>query len=133
MTVELQWLALTVLMTALLWVPYFLDRVVTRGLWPAIQGTTPEIGERQSPWALRAMKAHENAVANLALFVPAVLLAHLLHGSTPVTQAAAGVYFFARLAHFMVYATGVPLGRMLTFTAGWGALMAILFSILGWL
>jgi uncharacterized MAPEG superfamily protein len=131
MTVELHWLVLTVLMTALLWVPYFLDRVVTRGLWPAMQGTTPETGERQSPWALRAMKAHENAVANLALFVPAVLVAHLLHLSTSLTQTAVQVYFFARLLHYFVYAAGVPLGRTLTFTAGWAALMAIVLSILG--
>jgi hypothetical protein len=48
MTVELHWLTLTVLMTAFLWVPYFLDRVATRGPWPAFQGTTPEHGQEQS-------------------------------------------------------------------------------------
>jgi uncharacterized MAPEG superfamily protein len=133
MTAELYWLTLTVLMTSLFWVPYFLNRVATRGLWPAIQGTTPETGALQSPWALRAMKAHDNAVANLALFAPAVVVAHLLHVSTPLTQAAAAVYFFARLAHFIVYAAAVPLGRTLTFTAGWAALMAIVLSILGWI
>jgi uncharacterized MAPEG superfamily protein len=75
MTVELHWLTLTVLMTAFLWVPYFLDRVATRGPWPAFQGTTPEHGQEQSAWALRAIRAHQNAVENLAIFVPAVLVA----------------------------------------------------------
>ena len=132
MTVELHWLTLTVLMTALLWIPHFLDRLATRGLWGAIEGATPETGAMQTPWALRAMKAHDNAVSNLAVFAPAVLVAHLLHVSTPVTQLAAAVYFFARLAHFVVYAAGVPTGRTLAFTVGWGAQVAFLGSILGW-
>jgi hypothetical protein len=39
MTTELYWLTLTVLMTALFWVPYFLDRVAVRGMWSTISGT----------------------------------------------------------------------------------------------
>ncbi len=133
MTAELHWLTLTVLMTAFLWVPYFLDRVATRGLWPTIQGITPEQGQGQSAWGLRAIRAHQNAVENLAIFVPAVLVAYALQISTPVTRAAVAVYFVARLAHYIVYTLGVPLGRTLAFTAGWAAQVAILASILGWL
>jgi uncharacterized MAPEG superfamily protein len=133
MTDELHWLTLTVLMTALLWVPYFVDRVATRGLWPTVQGTAPEHGQGQSAWGLRAIRAHQNAVENLAIFVPAVLVAYALQISTPVTRAAVAVYFVARLAHYVVYTLGVPLGRTLAFTAGWAAQVAILVSILGWL
>jgi uncharacterized MAPEG superfamily protein len=50
-----------------------------------------------------------------------------------VTRAAVAVYFVARLAHYIVYTLGVPLGRALTVTAGWAAQVAILASILGWL
>ena len=132
MTVELHWLTLTVLLTALLWVPYFLDRIATRGLWGAIEGTTPETGAQQSPWALRAMKAHDNAAVNLAIFAPLVLVAQLLHLSTEVTRAAVVVYFFARILHYIVYLGGVPLGRTLTFTVGWGAQIAMVGAILGW-
>ena len=39
-----------------------------------------------APEAQRAMKAHENAVDNLAIFVPAVLTAHVLGISTPATK-----------------------------------------------
>ena len=133
MSAELHWLTLTVLMTAFLWVPYFLDRVATRGLWPTIQGSTPEQGQEQSAWALRAIRAHQNAVENLAIFVPAVLVAYALQISTPVTRVAVAVYFVARLAHYIVYTLGVPLGRALAFTLGWAAQVAILASILGWL
>ena len=133
MTKELYWMTLTVLMTALFWFPYFLDRLATRGLIGAILGTTPETGEHQSVWAKRAMKAHTNAVENLAIFVPAVLVANLLKLSTPATQMAAAAYFFARLAHYIVYTAGVPLGRTLTFTVGWIAQLVFLATILGWM
>ena len=133
MTSELFWMTITVFMTALFWVPYFLDRVAVRGLWPAISGMQAEVNLPHSAWAQRAMRAHENAVENLAIFVPAVLVAHLLHISTPLTQMAVVVYFGARLVHYSVYTLGVPLGRTLSFTVAWGAQMVIIASVLHWL
>ena len=133
MTTELYWLTLTVLMTALFWVPYVLDRMVVRGLWPMLADRGPEGSGAHSLWAQRAIRAHENAVENLMIFAPAVLIAHELNISTPVTRAAAAAYFFARLLHFLVYSAGVPLMRTLTFTAGWIAQICILASILGWI
>ena len=44
------------------------------------------------------------------IFVPAVLVAHLLSISTPATKMAVVVYFFARLIHFLVYLAGIPAG-----------------------
>ncbi|HEX2654295.1 MAG TPA: MAPEG family protein [Xanthobacteraceae bacterium] len=132
MTAELYWMTLTVLMTALFWVPCILDRAVTRGLIGAVWGTTPETGEKQSLWAQRAIKAHANAVENLAIFVPAVLTLNILHISTPATRMAASVYFFARLAHFVLYSAGIPFGRTSAFTVGWIAQIALLATILGW-
>lgn len=133
MSTELYWMTLTVLMTALLWVPYVVDRYAVRGVWPALADTQPENDGPQSLWAQRAIRAHENAVENLAIFVPAVLVATALHVSTPVTRAAAAAYFFARLAHVLVYTFGVPVMRTLTFTVGWVAAILILLSVLGWI
>jgi uncharacterized MAPEG superfamily protein len=132
-TTELYWLTLTVLMTALFWVPYILDRLAVRGIWPALSDTQPETGGRHSLWAQRAIKAHHNGVENLAIIVPAVLVAHLLSISTPATKAAIMIYFFARLIHFFVYAGGVPVVRTLAFAVGWGAQMVFLLSILRWI
>jgi Predicted membrane protein len=84
-------------------------------------------------WAKRAIRAHQNAIENLMIFAPAVLIAHELNISTPVTRAAAAAYFAARLLHFIVYTAGVPLMRTLTFTVGWIAQLCILASILGWM
>jgi uncharacterized MAPEG superfamily protein len=133
MSTELYWMTLTVLMTALFWVPYVLDRCAVRGVGPTLTDTGPENDGPHSLWAQRAIRAHENAVENLAIFVPAVLAATALHVSTPVTRAAAVAYFFARLAHVVVYTLGVPLLRTLSFTVGWVAQILILLSVLAWI
>ena len=133
MTTELYWLTLTVSMTALFWVPYILDRLAVRGIWPALADTRPENGGPHSLWAQRAIKAHENGIENLAIIVPAVLVAHILNISSPATRAAIVIYFLARLVHFLVYLFGVPVVRTLAFTVGWGAQMVFLLSILRWI
>jgi uncharacterized MAPEG superfamily protein len=38
----------------------------------------------------------------------------------------------ARLAHFIVYTSGIPVMRTLTFSVGWAAQIVILLAILGW-
>jgi uncharacterized MAPEG superfamily protein len=132
-TTELYWLTLTVLMTALFWLPYILDRLAVRGMVPTVTDKKPETDVQHSLWAQRAIKAHENAVENLVIFVPAVLIAHLLNISTPATKMAVVIYFFARLIHYFVYLAGVPVVRTLAFAVGWVAQIVILASILHWI
>ena len=132
MTTELYWLTLTALMTALFWVPYVLNRMVMFGLGATLAGTAPD-SSGHSIWAQRAIKAHYNAVENLAIFAPIVLAAHVLGISNGATKTAVVVYFFARLAHFVVYSAGIPAARTLAFTAGWLAQIAIIASILRWI
>ena len=131
MTTELYWLTLTALMTALLWMPYVLNRVAMSGLGGALAGGAPD-SNSLSVWAQRAIRAHGNAVENFAIFAPIVLTAHVLGISTATTKTAVVVYFFARLLHFLVYSAGIPAARTLTFTAGWLAQIAIIASILRW-
>lgn len=133
MTPELYWLTLTILMTGLFWLPYILDRIIVRGLIPAISGTTAETTDDQSEWAKRAIRAHMNAIENLALMAPAVLVAHALNISTPVTQSAVMVYFIARLVHYIVYTVGIPVVRTLAYAVGWAATISVVLSILGWI
>jgi len=78
MTTELFWLTLTIAMTALFWLVYILDRMVTRGLIGTLSdGQPPETGKEPSAWARRAACAHRNAVENLAIFAPTVLIAYV--------------------------------------------------------
>jgi uncharacterized MAPEG superfamily protein len=130
MTTELYWLVLTALMTALFWVPYILDRIATQGLMNAMgypKGDLPA----QSAWAIRAQKAHSNAIENLAVFAPLVLALHVLGLSTGLTASAAAVYFFARLVHYIVYLAAIPVARTLAFAVGWAATIVIGLTVLG--
>ena len=102
------------------------------GLGGTLAGAAPDSG-RLRTWAQRAIRAHYNAIENLAIFAPIVLIAHLLGISNGATKAAVVVYFFARLAHYVVYSAGIPAARTLTFTAGWLAQIAIIASILRWI
>ncbi len=132
MTTELFWLTATVLMTALMWMPYILNRIAVRGLIGALANETPQ-SPPHAPWAQRAMAAHKNAVENLVVFAPAVLVAHLAGVSGGVTTTAAMLYFFARLAHYVVYTAGIPVARTLAFAVGAFSTIAIALAALGWI
>ena len=99
MTTELYWMTLTVFMTALFWVPYVLDRPVMRGIRPWLLDTKPEGSGPHSVWAQRAIRAHANAVENLAVFATLVLAANALGITGGVIATAAVVYFWSRIVH----------------------------------
>src|SRR6478609_9592113 len=117
LTPELFWLTLTVILTGLLWVPYILNRVMVRGLGGAM--ANPSKGDKpHAAWATRLMFAHDNAVENLVVFAPLVLILAQLDYSTKWTVYATAVYFWARVAHLGVYTMGVPVFRTLAWTHG---------------
>lgn len=130
LTPELYWLVLTTAMTSLFWIPYILQRIAENGTLPALldpQGRT----HLNAPWAQRMMRAHQNAVENLAIFAPLVLTLHVTGANTSVTAAACIVYFFARAAHFLIYVFAIPLFRTVAFMAGFFAQMVLALTLLG--
>jgi len=128
MTEELFWLVLTIIMTGLLWVPYMIDRMLVRGVEPTLDNPGPN-SVPQSPWAQRLMAAHTNAVENLVLFAPLVIILHLLNIHSGLTVTACVLYFSSRLAHAVIYAWGVPLFRTLSFLASWAALIILVLAV----
>jgi uncharacterized MAPEG superfamily protein len=130
MSKELYWLTLTVILTGLLWVPYILDRAYVRGLVGAMANPSPN-DRPQSAWAQRLQKAHYNAVENLVLFAALVLTLNVMHHSTESTVLACAVYFWARLAHAVIYALGIPILRTLAFTVGFLAQVALVLAVFG--
>lgn len=130
MTTEIYWLTLTTLMTALFWVPYVLNRIAVRGLMRAM-GNPLSTDAPHAPWAERALAAHSNAIENLIIFAALILGAHAVGVSNAITEAAAAIYFLARLAHYFVYVFGIPVARTLTFAVSWMCQMAIGLTILG--
>jgi uncharacterized MAPEG superfamily protein len=130
MTKEMMWLTLTVILTGLLWVPYIIDRAMVRGLMGAM--ANPSRNDKpQSAWAQRLYFAHTNAVENLVIFAPLVLILDAQGHSTESTVLACAVYFWARLAHAVIYTMGVPVLRTLAFTVGFLAQVALVLAIFG--
>jgi uncharacterized MAPEG superfamily protein len=128
MKTELLYLVYATALTGLLWVPYILDRIAVRGINDAVG--YPENPKPQSPWAIRLMKAHANAVENLVVFAALILAAHATGVSTSVTAGAAVVYFWARLVHVLAYTFAVRWVRTLRFAVAFFAQAAIAWQIL---
>lgn len=128
MKTELFYLTLVTAFTALLWVPYILDRIAVRGLMDAVG--YPADPKPQSGWAQRLMRAHANAVENLVVFGLLVLIAQVSNVSTPAIGTAAMVYFWARVAHAASYTFAIPWLRTLTFTAGFLAQAFVAWQLL---
>src|SRR5208283_5724762 len=105
----LQWLAVTALLTALLPLPYVLGRIGAIGFKGAMANPTPELAAAEPLWVRRGKAAHYNAVENLVVFATLVLIAqHMNLAGNPTVTLAAAIYFFARLAHYIVYCLGIP-------------------------
>jgi uncharacterized MAPEG superfamily protein len=122
LTPELFFLTLAVLATALMWVPYVVARVLSRGLGRTLANPDPSHPPLPA-WAQRARQAHANAIENLAVFAPLVLVAHAVGVTTPATVFAAQLYLGARLVHYVVYAAGVPAVRTVAFLCGVAAML----------
>jgi uncharacterized MAPEG superfamily protein len=78
---------------------------------------------------MRLYFAHTNAVENLVIFAPLVMILDSLNISTRTTVLACAVYFWARLAHAIVYAIGVPVLRTLAFAVGFIAQAVLALAI----
>jgi uncharacterized MAPEG superfamily protein len=128
MTPELFWLTLTVILTGLLWVPYILNRVVVRGLSGSMANPSRD-AKPHAAWATRLMFAHDNAVENLVVFAPLVLILAELDYSTKATVYACAVYFWARVAHLIVYTLGLPVFRTTAFVVGFAAQVVLALAI----
>lgn len=133
---EVFWLTLTVLMTALFWVPYIINRIVENSAWTALSNPNPDPNPdpnsgSKALWAQRMMRAHSNAVENLVIFAPLALAVHILGVSTSATVAACMIYFFSRAAHFIVYTLGIPVLRTVVFAIGFIAQMTLGLTLLG--
>ena len=130
LTPELFWLTCTVILTGILWIPYSLNRIQVRGLSGAMGNPTRD-AKPHAPWATRLMFAHDNAVENLVVFAPLILILNEINYSTKWTVYASAVYFWARVAHLIVYTLGLPVFRTLAFTVGFFAQAVLALAIFG--
>lgn len=128
MNTGLDWLAASCVLAALMWLPYALELIAHQGLMTAL-GNRDHVAE-PAPWAARVRRAHANAVENLVVFAPLMLVAHAMGIDAGVTTAAGAIYFWARLIHFLSYAAGIVLVRTLAFAGGWIATLWVGWAVL---
>ena len=128
---ELFWLTLTIVLTGMSSLPYVGEILSTHGVMNAMsEGGGPP--PNKAAWACRARRAHANAVENLVLFAPLVLMIVLMDLGTRVTALACAVYFFARVTHYIVYTLGVPYVRTLIFVVSLAAIGVLVVRLFGY-
>ena len=103
--------------------------MTTHGVIRAIGNPGPGY-PTDAPWADRARRAHINAIESLTVFAPLVLVGAIIEVSTKATVLSAQIYVAARLAHYVIYAAGIPIVRTLAFLAGACATLAIAIALL---
>lgn len=128
MNAELMYLVWVTVLTAVMWVPYVLDRIAVWGLADTVG--YPDDPKPQSPWARRMKAAHANAVENLVVFATLVIAAQAMGVSNNATALACLVYFWARVVHLFAYTFAMPWIRTLAFAAGFGAQIVLAWQLL---
>lgn len=125
MTTDLTMLAYSAIFCVLLAFPYTLGMIAADGLAKAA-GNREGMGEAPG-WRGRARRAHLNMVENLVPFAALVLVVHLAEKASPMTAHGAELFFYARVAHAVVYILGVPYLR----TLAWFASLAGIAMVAG--
>ena len=128
MTRELAMLTASAVLTGCLVLPYGLA-IWTR--WRIVD----VLGNRENPpplppWAERARRAHRNMLENFPHFAVLVLVVNAAGLANPQTAVGATVFFWARLAHAIIYIAGIWQLRAIAYFAGVAGELLILFRLL---
>jgi uncharacterized MAPEG superfamily protein len=128
MSTDLVMLAWSSAFCVVLFLPYVLARSMVWGL-------VDTVGYPKNPpplpdWADRAYRAHLNMVENLVPFAALVLVAQDGGRASATTALAATLFFWARVAHAVVFIAGIPWLRTLAFLVGVVAMAMIFFAVI---
>ena len=130
MTTDLYYLALTAGLAAVLWVPNVVAIVTQHGLiLPADFREAEE--KRLQGWGQRTKRVHLNMVENLAHFAVLVIVAHLSGTANEQTAFLTQLFFWARVAHALIFYAGIPYLRTVAFAIGFIAEIGIFIAIIG--
>jgi uncharacterized MAPEG superfamily protein len=132
MTPDLRYVVYSALLTWLMLMVGSMLRV--RGWSPA--GFRASVGNREtvpppSPIAGRADRAAANMLENLVLFVALIAVVHLAGVRDDKIVLGARVFFWARVAYFVVYLAGIPYLRTAIWLVSVGGLGLIAAALLG--
>lgn len=80
-------------------------------------------------WGDRAVRAHDNLVNNLAMYVGIIGIAYVTGATSGVTMIAGIVLLIARVLHAIVYIAGIPYLRTGVFAVGQFAMLVYVWQI----
>lgn len=129
MSTELYYLTLAVLLHVFMWVPYILDRFMTRGIIPTL--SYPSDPASQSAWATRLQLAHANSTENLIPFAAAMFVAEVAGVESAILATASMSYFWARVVYVIAYSLAIPYVRTVAFIVGFLSTVTIAWVCVG--
>jgi uncharacterized MAPEG superfamily protein len=131
MTTELWYLFLTTILLTILWIPFIIQQVMSKGLLTPEDYVNLRDDSKFSAAIRRANRTHVNLVEQFGAFAGLVVVAHLIGLSNGITQTAVMVYFWARVAHALVMLIGFKhfMARTLIFTVSFLSLLVLAWQI----
>ena len=128
MTPELQMLVYTALLSVLLAFPPLFAAIQAGGL--AYAGGNRDEAVELPAWGNRAARSQMNLLANLPAFAALVLVAAIAGVSNEQTIFGAQLFFWARVAHAVIYIAGIPWVRAVAFVASLSGMFDIARALL---
>ena len=129
------YLVLSGALTLLLWTPYIVARLFVWGPLAFLNNYPIDFPKRkpeQPLWAERAQRAHLNMVETMPAFIAVVIGSALLANDVNQEVAAiaswCAVFFWARVAHAVVYILGIPFLRTPVYLISWLSILTIAAS-----
>ena len=129
MSTELTMLVLSAVLCVLLVLPYSTAILFTQGLGVAAgnrENLPPLTG-----WVGRSKRTHANMVENLVPFAALLLAAQGAGKLGALTALGAQLFFYARLAHAVVYIAGIPYLRTLLWLVSVVGMVQIVVAFFG--
>jgi uncharacterized MAPEG superfamily protein len=117
MTTDLYYLALTAVLTIILWIPFIVCKSKSAGPLKSSDYKAPSTPVLPD-WVNRANRVHLNSLEVLPSFAALVLVAHVGMQANWITAIACAVFFWSRIAYSAVYWLGTPFIRTVLFTIG---------------
>jgi uncharacterized MAPEG superfamily protein len=130
MTVELTMLIYSAALLLVLIVVQATSDVLAQGV-PAMAGSRDDLPPPKTLQS-RTKRLVDNHREGLTLFAPLILAAAVAHVSNGWTVLGAQLFFYARVAHAILYLLGVPWVRPLAWGVGIVGTVMVLTAVLGW-
>lgn len=129
MTIELMMLVLSAGLLMLILLLQGGVGILSNGLM-AQAGSRDNLPEKTLLHA-RVTRLRDNMMENLLMFAPVVLVAQAVGVSNGITVLGAQLFFFARLAHAVIYLAGWPVIRPLPFAVALVGILMIASQLFG--